>query len=56
MSHLRLDVAIDLEQTQRVWTPVIVRLLREVADQLEGAGGATSIKAEWPDLEAWHAP
>lgn len=56
MSHLRVDVAIDVEETHRIWAPDIARKLREVADQIEGATGATEIRVDWPDLEGWPAP
>jgi hypothetical protein len=56
MSHLNIDVAIDLEATHRVWAGDVARKLREVADQIEGATGATEIKVDWPDLEAWPVP
>jgi hypothetical protein len=56
MSHLKIDVAIDLEATHRVWSADVARKLREVADQIEGATGATGIKVDWPDLESWPVP
>lgn len=53
MSHLKVDVAIDFERTHRVWARDIARKLREVADTIEGATGATEVKIDWPDLDAW---
>ena len=57
MSHLRIDVAIDREETYRVWAADIARKLRKVAEEVEAAStGATEIKIDWPDLEGWPEP
>lgn len=56
MSHLNVDVAIDLEETHRVWATDVARKLRAVAAEVEAAAGAITIRVDWPDLEAWPEP
>jgi hypothetical protein len=55
MSHLWISVAIDAEATHRAWAAEVARELREVADRIEGATGATRILVNWPNLEGWAA-